>query len=371
MAASQKTPVDRMYVVAQSGGIAALDLFEDGSMTPLHSSPYPTGAGTFCIKASPDRKFLYVAAGMGLGFPVSLRQTFSPELLTFRIERDGSLRRAGEPLRLPRRYTPVTLAISNDGRNLYLGVGRGPAGFFRGRIAHFRIGSDGLPRTAGLPILLGRFTDGAAQPLISPNGRNVYVASVIAKALVRLQIREDGSLSQPVERTISSGVFPITPAFSLDGRFLYVANEQSKSITGFRVADDGSLAELPGSPYPTGKIPHNPILSKDGRFIYFANTLSDNITAYAVRSDGELAPLPGSPFASPPGPATLSRSTDGTWLYLVSSPIFKGGSKVVVTSYRIQSDGTLARSEHPSAHTGLRFADGPSSVVLPAESVGP
>ena len=75
----------------------------------------------------------------------------------------------------------------------------------------------------------------------------------------------------------------------------------------------------------------------------------------------------GSPFASAPGPATLSRSTDGTWLYLVSSPIFKDGSHVVVTSYRIQPNGTLVRSEHPPAHTGLRFADGPSSVVLPAE----
>src|SRR5215469_4282997 len=126
MGAPQKYPVDRMYVVAQSGGIAALELFGDGSMVPMPGSPYPTGAGTFCIRASPDRRFLYVAAGMGLGFPLSLRQTFSPQFETFRVETDGSLRRAGDPLRLPRRWTPVTIAISDDGNNLYLGVGRGP-----------------------------------------------------------------------------------------------------------------------------------------------------------------------------------------------------------------------------------------------------
>jgi len=369
MVASPKTSIDRMYVVAQSGGLAALDLFEDGSIVPVPGSPYPTGAGTFCVRASPDRRFLYVAPGMGLGFPISLRQTYSPLLEVFRIERNGSLRRAGDPLRLPRLWTPVSMAISNDGRNLYLGVGRGPAGFFLGGVAHFRIGDDGLPRMTDAPIWLGRFNDGAAQPIISPNGRYLYVASVIAKALVRLDIRDDGSLSRPAARTISSGVFPITPAFSLDGRFFYVANEQSRSIAGFHVADDGSLSELSGSPYPTGKIPHNPILSRDGCFIYFANTLSHNITGYEIQPNGDLVALPGSPFASPPGPATLSRSTDGNWLYLVSSPIFKGGSYVVVTSYRIQPDGALARSAHPSVHTGLRFADGPSSVVLPAESL--
>ncbi|AHH17576.1 3-carboxymuconate cyclase [Nocardia nova SH22a] len=363
-AAQQKTLVDRLYVVAQGGGIGAFDLFDDGSLSPLEGSPYPTGAGTFCIVASPDRRFVYVAAGMGLGTPYSLRQTFSPELITFRVRGDGTLSRAGE-LALPRLSTPVSMAMSGDGRNLYLGVGRGPAGFFRGGVRHFRIDEQGFPVAGGDTVRLGRFLDGAAQPVLSPDGRRLYIASVIAKALVRLDIQEDGSLSRPADRTPSTGTFPITPVFSPDGRFFYVANEQSQSITGFGVAADGTLTELPGSPYPTGKIPHNPVFSKDGRFVYFANTLSDTITGYEVQPDGRLVPVPGSPFRTPVGPAMLSRSSDGAWLCLVSSPIFRKGSRVVVTTYRIQSDGSLTHSGHEPAPTGLQFADGPSAVTIP------
>jgi 6-phosphogluconolactonase len=257
------------------------------------------------------------------------------------------------------------MAISGDGRHLYLGVGRGPAGFFSGGVAHFRIDAQGIPAVAGDRVRLGRFLDGAAQPVLSPDGRSLYVASVIAKALVRLDIRQDGSLSEPADRTPSTGVFPITPVFSPDGRFFYVPNEQSQSITGFGVAADGSLTELPDSPYPTGKIPHNPVFSKDGRFVYFANTLSDTITGYAVQPDGRLVPVPGSPFDTPAGPAMLTRSTDGNWLCLVSSPIFRNGSRVVVTCYRIRPDGSLTPSGHDPDPTGLRFADGPSALMIP------
>jgi 6-phosphogluconolactonase len=336
-------------------------------MTPLPGSPYPTGAGTFCIKASPDRRILYVAPGRGLGTRVSRHQKNSPQLVAFRVQNDGSLHPIGEPLALPPKSTPVTMAISADGRNLYLGIGSGPAGFFNGAIAHFRITDDGRPHVAGPPVRLGRRIDGAAQPILSTDGKHLYVASVIAKAIVRLDILEDGSLSQPRERTKSSGVFPITPAFSADGRTLYVANEQSKSISAFRVAPGGSLAELPSSPYPTGRIPHNPALSRDGRFIYFANTFSGNITGYAIGPDGTLTPLAGSPFRTPVGPAMLSVSTSGTWLYLISSPFFGRQKPVVVTSWRIGPDGDLERSGHPPAPTGLQFADGPSSIVLPIE----
>ncbi|WP_158675765.1 lactonase family protein [Nocardia stercoris] len=360
-----RMPVDRLYVVAQNGCVAVLDLFADGSLEPLAGSPYRTSAGSFCVAASPERRVVYVATGVGLGTPFSLGQTLAPELFSFHVRDDGTLERAGAPLALPRLSMPVSMAVSTDSRNLYLGVGRGPAGFFRGSIAHFRLDEHGIPTASGAVVRLGRFLDGVAQPIVSPDGKRLYVASVIAKAIVRLDIQADGALSQAVARSPSTGVFPITPAFAPDGRFLYVANELSQSITGFRVARDGSLDELPRSPYPTGKIPHNPVFSRDGRFVYFANTLSHTVTGYEVQACGDLVPVPGSPFEMPVEPATVARSTDGTWLYLVSSPILQAGSVVVVTSHRIQPDGSLTPSGHQPIPTGLKFADGPSAIVFP------
>ncbi|ALJ19252.1 lactonase family protein [Microbacterium sp. No. 7] len=357
-------PINRLYVVAQSGTIAAYDAHADGSLTPLPGSPYPTGAGTFAIKARPDGRVVYVAPGHGLGSRFSAHQRKSPQLVAFRVRDDGTLQQLGAPLPLP--LTPVSMDISADGRNLYLGVGSWRAGFFKGGIAHVRLDDDGTPHLAGPPVPLGKRTDGAAQPIISPDGTHLYVASVIAKSVVRLDIRDDGSLTAPVERTKSGGVFPITPAFSADGDTLYVANEQSKSISAFRVSPTGSLSELPSSPYPTGRIPHNPALTPDGRYVYFANTLSNTVTGYEIQSDGALAPVPGSPFATGVGPATSTISSNGEWLYLVSSPAFGKERPVDITTWRIQPDGGLVRSAHEPVPTGQQFADGPSAIVLPA-----
>ncbi|MFT4199238.1 lactonase family protein [Gordonia sp. (in: high G+C Gram-positive bacteria)] len=355
-------PVDRMYVVAQGGGIAALNLYGDGSVDHLVADPYPTGAGTFCVRTTPDGKYLYTAQGMGLGLPYSIRQARKPALLTYSIADDGTLTKIDE-FALDR--TPVAMAVSADGRNLYLGVGNGPAGFFRGAIAHHRIRDDGTPAPVGEPIRMGRFLDGAPQPYLTPDGKRLYVASVFAKSVVWFDVADDGALSGPVGRVKSSGLFPITPVFSTSGDYLYVANEQSKSITAFHVAGDGGLVELPDSPYATGKFPHNPVATADGRFVYFANTMSHSIDGFAIGADGSLTRVPGAPVATEPGPAMLAVSSDGTWLYLISSPVFKEGSKVVVTSFRIDDDGSLQPSGHEPVPTGLVFADGPSAAVLP------
>lgn len=362
MSANQSTPVERLYAVAQSGGIAGFDLHDDGSMTELPGSPWPTGAGTFCVRVSPDGRFLYVAPGLGLGTPVSIRNLRNPELLTYSIADDGSLSRIDQ-LDLAR--TPVAMTLSADGRNLYLGMGNGPAGFFRGGVAHFRIGDDGKPAANGDLHSLGKFLDGAPQPYLAPDGKHLYVASVFAKSVVWFDVTADGSLQGPVGRVKSSGIFPITPVFSLDGRFLYVPNEQSKSISAFAVGADGGLTEMADSPIPTGKFPHNPVASRDGKYVYFANTMSHQIDGFEIGADGGLTRVPGSPFATEPGPAMLEVSTDGKWLYLLSSPVFKDGSKVVVTAFGIQGDGGLKDAGHGPVPTGLGFADGPSLAVVP------
>lgn len=366
MSEPTKIPTDRVYLVAQSGNIAGFNAYEDGSLGALPGSPFPTGAGTFAIKARPARDVLYVACGQGLGSKVSRHQKRKPLLTALSIASDGTLKQLGQPLTLPVGLTPVSFDISRDGRQLYLGLGSGPAGFFHGGVGHFRLADDGTPSLAGL-TKFGKVTDGAVQPVISPDGRKLYAASVLARSVVTLDIREDGTLIGPSARNRASGRFPITPGFSKDGRTLYIAHEQSKSLGAFRVGDDGRLTELPSSPYRTGAVPHNPAFTPDGTYVYWANTLSNNVTGYAVQPDGSLVPTPGSPFATPVGPAASAISTSGEWLYLVSSRPLSGDKSVFVTSWRIGADGNLTRSSHGQVPTGLVGADGPSIIVLPVE----
>lgn len=364
--------VDRAYVVAQSGGIASFKLFSDGSIRP-GGPTLPTGSGTFGILAGPSNHYLYVEPGLGLGTQYSLTQP--PMLETVRILPDGQLRRVGTPIALDPALTAVTGAISPDGRNLYLGVGVGVAGFNNGAVMHFRIGRNGVPVQQGAPVPLGLSTDGAAEPIIAPDGKSLYVASYLAESIVRFAIHRDGSLSsQPIDRT-PAGSSPITPVISPNGRFLYIDNELSQTIRAFAIEADDSLQEVPGSPFASGYIPHNFAFSKDGKYLYSANTGGDSpdglqtgdgsISAFAVHHDGSLIPLPGSPYPSLAGPVMVNRSTDGNWLYVTSSPQSGTGRAVMLTSYKISRDGTLDLSRTHSLATGQQVADGPETVVLP------
>ncbi|MCG3753938.1 beta-propeller fold lactonase family protein [Amycolatopsis sp. Poz14] len=372
---SSAQPADRAYVVAQSGGVATIDLFSDGSVQ-RNAPLFPTGSGTFGITASPDRRHLYVAPGTGLG--TASDPTQKPQLVTIRVGSAGQLQPVGQPLDLAAGLTPVSAAFSHDGRDLYLGVGNIVAGFVNGAVLHFRIGDDGTPVQQGGPVALGLPLDGAAEPIVSPDGKSLYVASYLASSIVRFAIQPDGSLSgKPVDRVTGVST-PITPAVSPDGRFLYIADEQSQSITAFRIRPDDSLEPVPGSPFPTGAIPHNFVFSSDGKHLYSANTAGaspaglltgdGSVSAFDVRDDGSLAPLPGSPYRTLAGPIMVNRSTDGRWLYVTSSRQLVGDKKVMFSSYPIRPDGTVDTSAAHSVETGQQTADGPEAVVLPATS---
>lgn len=362
---TQRTLTDRMYMVAQGGGIAALNLYDDGSADPLPGSPYPCGAGTIGFQASPDGRFLYTPAGLGLGQKVSRHQTFKPEIGTFRVEDDGTLTQVGEPLKLGKFWVPMTTDMSADGKNLYLGVGRAVAALFLGGIMHFRIQDDGTPTPAGKPLKLGRFFNGIVQPKISLDGTKLYAVAALGNTIHTLDIHPDGSLSRPVDSIRSSGTFPINPVYSPNKKFLYIPNERSKSISAYAIGEDGLLSESLSSPYAAGSMVHNPTFSKDGRFAWVANVLDHTIGAYAVRETGELIPLPGSPYPCPIGPMDFAITSDGKWLHVTSSPLNGRRCPVQVTSFAIQPDGTLVRSEHSPVQTGLKFVDGPSVYTFP------
>jgi 6-phosphogluconolactonase len=283
----------------------------------------------------------------------------------------------GTPIALDPALTPVTGVISHNGRNLYLGVGNTVAGFENGAVIHYRIGHGGVPVQQGAPVSMGLPTDGAAEPIISPDGKWLYVASYVASAIVTFAIHPDGSLSsQPVGR-MDVGYGPITPIISPNGRFLYITNELNQTIRGFAIEPNGSLKPVPGSPFASGSIPHNFVFSADGKYLYSANTAGSDISglttgggsisAFAVQQDGALVPLPGSPYRSLPGPITVNMSTSGQWLYVTSSPQSGADRAVELSSYKINADGTLDMSQAHSVATGQQAADGPETVVIPAQ----
>ncbi|WP_439678387.1 lactonase family protein [Embleya sp. MST-111070] len=353
---------ERLYVTAQSGGITALGLSADGTPRPLPGSPYTSGAGTFNLVTTPDHRYMYGAAGLGLGSPDSTSQP--PQLETFRIAKNGTLARVGAPLPLPN--TPVSMAVSADGRHLFLGLGDGIAGFNNGAIASFTIGRDGVPVPNGAPVKLGTYEDGAAMPVLSKDGKALYVTSYLAKSIVRFAVHRDGTLSGPLQR-IDAGDAPITPAVAPDGRTLYIANETGGTVRAFTIAADHSLRSL-AAPFPSGGYPHNFSFGRNGRQVYVANTMTNDVSGYSVRADGTLTPLPGSPYAGGPEgtmPDMPLLSADGRRLYVVDYQSAAGPNhaNASLRVYHVRRDGGLVPDGRAPYDLGIRGSDGPSALL--------
>jgi 6-phosphogluconolactonase (cycloisomerase 2 family) len=233
---------------------------------------------------------------------------------------------------------PITIALSPDGRNVYV------ASIDGGSVAVLARDS----RTGGLrplaggdacvrdPAATGTKCGSAAAGLhgprwvaVSPDGRNVYVAAPAADAIVAFaRDRSSGALRQlpgmdacvkDVNRTDTS--CPVTAhglheprmvTVSPDGRNVYAAADLSYSVAAFsRDPATGGLRPLPGADAciedahagSNGDCPSTAdglnfafsiTTSPDGRFAYVASVAGDAVAIFSRDpGTGALHPLPG------------------------------------------------------------------------------
>jgi DNA-binding beta-propeller fold protein YncE len=159
---------------------------------------------------------------------------------------------------------------------------------------------------------------------ISPDGRNVYVASSKSDAIaVFSRNRETGTLSQPKGKggcvaakgaegcAVALGlVGPNSVAVSADGRFVYATSREGASLTSFhRNRKTGSLRQLPPSssgcisdlPIPgctAGRALKGPdvvVVSGDGKNVYVGSFFGNAVASFSRNpTSGALTQLGGS-----------------------------------------------------------------------------
>jgi len=112
-------------------------------------------------------------------------------------------------------------------------------GLQNAQVVPVRIAADGTPTRNGPAVPFGDALDGIASGTISPDGKQLYVASLLPRQLLVFDIAADGSVS-PVKQRVSTGLNPIYPRVTPDGRHVYIVNEISGSVSGFARAEDGS-----------------------------------------------------------------------------------------------------------------------------------
>lgn len=242
------------------------------------------------LAVSPDGRIVYVAAGDTLAqFFVSKSGSLNPGAVhSNRVDGVGGL--AGVS----------AVAISPDGLNVYTAAKDDDAiaTFTRdpdtGALAWQARIFDGMllgrgPRPTPLIELDG--LDGARDVIVSPDGRNVYVAGQLDAAIVVFRRSTTGVLSyvdttRQSEPKIGSLTGVRGLALSPDGAFLYSAADGSDAITVFsRHRSTGILtfveAHFDGPSGVEGLDGASMVgVSEDGSLVYVASLLSDSLVVF-------------------------------------------------------------------------------------------
>jgi DNA-binding beta-propeller fold protein YncE len=209
------------------------------------------------------------------------------------------------------------VAVSPDGKSVYV------ASHFGDSVAHFFRGPGGQlsydgclanDASQGCVDLPGAPLDGADGVAVSPDGKSVYVASLLSNSVSHFfrggpdgQISYDGCLANDA----SQGCFdlpgdPLTGArdvaASADGKSVYVVSSGADSVAHFfrggpdgQISYDGCVANTPDQ--GCADIPEAPIadpsgvtVSPDGRSVY-VTALTGNAVAHLFRGgpDGQIS----------------------------------------------------------------------------------
>jgi DNA-binding beta-propeller fold protein YncE len=364
------------------------------------------------LALSPDGKSLYTFGGADAGAAI---RVFSRDAQTGRLTpvrgRGGCARIYWAPGKcFPMHLNqPTALAVSPDGRELFV-TGHCCAhtflAFRRDPVSGRLLGTVCCatdPRAA----VTG---DGLA---VSPDGRNVYIASADLNGHGLAILDRDpqtGALTQPdgaagcIQRIGANGcaVAPITSfapetvVVSADGRSIYVLTQDGKlfvfardNATGSLTAGScfASLSLPPCLPFPVlngeGDSATGLLVPADGRNVYVAGTYgpsasyATSIVAFTRQDSSTVVPLPGAdgclvPKEIPgvsctvapgltPDSAILGISADAKTLYTVTYPAY-GQSGLLTLGRDAVGDGGLrqaGKAMRLRGHAALDLAESP------------
>jgi 6-phosphogluconolactonase (cycloisomerase 2 family) len=146
-----------------------------------------------------------------------------------------------------------------------------------------------------------------------------------------------------------------------DGKFLYAVNEGSHSVTAFRIGADGKLDWL-ATVDSGGTQPDT--IGITGSLLYVGNrgdaaagvpgTVAPSVTGFTINGDGSLSPIANSTVAFPINTFVTQTLTsrDGRFLFVEAATLDGTAGGNTVTTFQINSDGTLTAAPGGPASAG-------------------
>ncbi len=244
-------------------------------------SPNPNSAKYYRLVVSPDGKYVYVADSYTNSINIFSWDS-STEQLTLQAKYYG--------LDVPNVFSPISVAISPDGNNLY--VSSTPSGTNHKVIVLSRSSVDGSLTWSSSSIAL-YWPDGLS---VSPDGKFVYVAEEGNHQIVIFSRSSvDGSLTFSETYSGGNGVSfnnPDDVGVSPDGKYIYLVDEFNNNIIVLqRNLNFGSLtysATFSGNGVNTFNNPEGISISADGRFVYVTDESNKRIVILSRNIGGSL-----------------------------------------------------------------------------------
>jgi len=356
-AAAASDVVGHLYVNDNTAGtntIAAFDRHADGTLTPLHRSPFAAGgAGTgtgigsqgALQRSSDGRYLLAVDAG-------------SNQISVLRIKPGGELRPVeGNPVSSGG-LRPVSIAVhanliyvanAGNGGSNYSGFTLNPGGHLR--------------PLAGSTIPL---PDGSSPSdvLFNEDGTRLVGTRVGTSLIDSFTVGADGRLTPaPDSPFAAQGPGPFGSEFRpTDPTQLFVSNAHgganNGTVSAFGDASDGTLTSIGSSPFPDFQTaPCWVEISHDGQFLFTVNTASNSISRYAIATDGALALLGSTPFKGPTsvGAEDARLAPNGETLWVVDT------GADALSAFAVNG-GDL--TESPSSPAPLPAGSAPFGIVV-------
>ena len=294
-----------------------------------------------------------------------------------------------------------SVAVSPDGKNVYVASGNSDAVVLFERVAGGGLKPMGCVGNSGSgpPGCIGvEGLRGADSVAVSPDGKNVYVASSISKAVVLFERVAGGGL-KPMGCVGNSGTGPPgcigadgldgadSVAVSPDGKNVYVASRESDAVVLFERVAGGGLKPM-GCVGNSGTGPPSCIgadgldgarsvaVSPDGKNVYVSSDNSDAVVLFERVAGGGLKPMGcvGNSGSGPPScigadgldePISVAVSPDGSNVYVASF-----NSDAVVLFERVAGGGLKPMGcvgnsgTGPPSCIGADGLDGAASVAV-------
>ncbi|HKD13479.1 MAG TPA: beta-propeller fold lactonase family protein [Candidatus Angelobacter sp.] len=331
--------------------VSAFRVADDGSLTLIAGSPFPTGGNGGGNNVDPQEittaatgatSFLYAGNngdGTVSGFLIN------PQTGTL-LAVPGSPFAAGTP------NGNFSLTPSPDGQFLFTTDDSAP------NIHVFSISSQTgtLSEIAGSPFTIA----GQAQGLkVSPNGKFLVAGLRSNNAVATFAIAANGALT-PV------GVFPASGAATAEdvnckSNRVYNVNAGSTLIDAYQL-DDGVLTPVPGSPFSNGSASGSfgLVLSPSGPFLFASDGFGSKISSLSIDPNGALHSVPGSPFSSFDWTSQVATTADGRFVY---AALFAQGA---VDAHSASSAGVLAPVPGTPFRTGQSAVGVVTITTFPA-----